>query len=161
MAGEGIEYCWAFSKVLYWRKPLESKKIWDTFEKLIKECPSTSILKPAQYKKFSRRAHQYLCTYYILHVHSQQGQEGAQPEEGRAGKQQLQFRSIKCMKKLFQSHWCTLDFDKGFVKAAIKESAVEAAWMERGTLGRRKRSIMMMQRRERYKPCQKILLWKN
>ena len=127
MAGEGIEYCWAFSKALYRRKPLASKKSRDTFKKLVKECTSASILKPAQCKKFSRRARQYICAYYILHVRSLQGQEGAQPEEGRAGKQQLQFRSIERMKKLFQSHRCALDFDKGFVEAAIKESAAEAA----------------------------------
>ena len=127
MAGEGIEYCWAFSKALYRRKPLASKKSRDTFKKLVKECTSASILKPAQCKKFSRRARQYMCAYYILHVRSLQRQEGAQPEEGRAGKQQLQFRSIERMKKLFRSHRCALDFDKGFVEAVIKESAAEAA----------------------------------
>ncbi len=53
-AGEGIEYSWGASKVVYCRYPLASKKGKDNFDKLIVKCISRDLLTTDRIQKFSR-----------------------------------------------------------------------------------------------------------
>jgi len=123
LAGEGIEYAWGFCKALYRRKPLGKKRKRESFKKLVYECTDPKLLTPKQCAKFSRRARQYICAYYSLHLKAQQTQVGerAAAEETVASRQQLHFTEIEHMKKEFKSHRCALDFDKSFVDAVLKE----------------------------------------
>jgi hypothetical protein len=129
MAGEGIEYAWGFSKAIYRRKPMARKKRRDGFRALVRECTDPRLVCPDMCTKFSRRAQRYICAYHALHLQQQGGTDAATAggdavaavEDDVTTQQQLNFTDIERMKKLFRSHRCALDFDKGFVHSMIKD----------------------------------------
>ena len=131
MAGEGVEYSWAYAKAIYRRQGLGKKKSRDSFKKLVYECTAPDILSPEQCRKFSRRARSYICAYYALH---RLGQQGEQANEGVADVQQQHFVSIERMKKAFSTHRSALSFDHGFVMAEVR-SAESSNERNNGVMG--------------------------
>ena len=65
IAGEGIEYAWALSKMEYRRSPIVEKKSKDGFLKLVRKClDNGSILNLVErMRSCSRRARQYMLLY--------------------------------------------------------------------------------------------------
>ena len=64
IAGEGIEYDWALSKVEYRRLPIVDKKSKDGFLKLVRKCiDNATVLNVERMLKCSRRARQYMILY--------------------------------------------------------------------------------------------------
>jgi hypothetical protein len=63
LAGEGIEYVWAFAKLFYRNKPLSMKQTKQTFHRLVDECLSRHNLTTAKVRKCSRRAREYMLAY--------------------------------------------------------------------------------------------------
>ena len=112
IAGEGIEYCWAFAKLLYRHKPLKDKKTRAKFKELVKKCTSHSEISKERVCKFAGQARAYMCTYHQLS--EQRGLVNQQVEplyenEGVDSKeQQLLFSEIKRLMKKFKCHLCAL-----------------------------------------------------
>jgi hypothetical protein len=63
LAGEGIEYVWAFAKLFYRNKPLRMKKTKGAFQQLVEQCLSRENLSIAKVRKCSRRAREYMLAY--------------------------------------------------------------------------------------------------
>ena len=70
MAGEGIEYDWAFSKQKYRCRPLADKKGRTRFHELVREVTSWSFLHKAQTRRSSARARSYISGYYNIHFNN-------------------------------------------------------------------------------------------
>ena len=69
IAGEGVEYGWALSKVEYRRLPIARKKSKDGFLKLVRHCmDNKSILNLERMRACSRRAHQYMLLYKTVEM---------------------------------------------------------------------------------------------
>ena len=131
LAGEGIEYLWAYSKGYYRRCPMKEKKGRESFKKLVRKCtdPKEALTRDRAIK-FSGRSRSYICTYYWLELQERKRSEqeaaatgGNQDEEALAlaPRQMLHFAAIERMKKKFRTHRCALDFDAGFVNAFLRE----------------------------------------
>ena len=64
ITGEGIEYCWALSKLHYRLQPIANKKGKDNFRNLVRQSTSNkSVLKIKQVRKCARRAREYMLVY--------------------------------------------------------------------------------------------------
>jgi hypothetical protein len=131
LAGEGVEYSWAFAKAFYRRLPLALKKGRDNFKEVVKLATCTvKQLTRVRIRKFAARARAYICTYYILAKRAAAAAESAAAKDSRAGsedvfieKQQLLFSDIERLMKSFKVHRCALDFDQRFVNAEFKDKA--------------------------------------
>jgi hypothetical protein len=66
--------------------------------------------------KFSRRAHEYICAYQILHEGMSSATTGGTASTTEESVTPVQ---IEKLVKEYKTHWCALDFDKGFIKANI------------------------------------------
>jgi len=70
----------------------------------------------------ARRALAYICTYFYLAQSNNipsdaKTQQVAQQNKNIAQEQKLLFKQIESLSKQFCSHWCALDFDRGFVSS--------------------------------------------
>ena len=128
LAGEGIEYCWAHAKAYYCREPLSRKRGRENFKELVKECTSVKVLTKNRIEKFASRARAYICAYHFLD--SEQQAQGAQASVSAASadpmlpNHQLLYNKIQSVMKEFKCHRSVLDFDRGFINAALKKDAV-------------------------------------
>ena len=77
-------------------------------------CLSRNVLSTERIRKFSRRARQYVLAYHALHSEQQQQISTEQSETHL-----ITPMKIESLVKKFKTHRCDLDFDKGFIKAAI------------------------------------------
>jgi len=111
-AGEGIEYSWGFSKALYRKYPLESKKGKQNFDALVSKCISRDVLKKDQVRRFCKRARSYMLTYKSLELSDKNNNE-----DGIVNNVTL--TKIENMKKVLKSHRAALDFDKSFIMSSI------------------------------------------
>ena len=60
IAGEGIEYGWALSKMRYRRSPMEEKKGKESFRKLVRKCLGHTVLDVGRMRACSRKARDYM-----------------------------------------------------------------------------------------------------
>jgi len=61
IAGEGIEYCWGFTKKIQRRLPLNDRRKVEGFIKSVKGC--LKRLTPVRARRFARRARKYMLAY--------------------------------------------------------------------------------------------------
>ena len=109
IAGEGLEYTWAFFKNQYRKIPLPEKKKQkkEDFIKMVKKFMSEEKEENViSTRKFARRARNYILAYYSLTT----GTDYTSP---------IPQEKIEKMMKQFKTHRSALDFDKGFVKACL------------------------------------------
>jgi hypothetical protein len=111
-AGEGIEYSWGFSKALYIRYPLESKKGKRNFDALVSKCISKDVLKKYQVRRFCKRARSYMLTYKSLELSDKNN-------NGDGIVNNVTLTKIENMKKVLKSHRAALDFDESFIISSI------------------------------------------
>ena len=114
LAGEGIEYSWGCAKNHFRQQPLRVKRTKENFRTTVKMCLSRNVLSTERIRKFSRRARQYVLAYHALHSEQQQQISTEQSETYL-----ITPMKIESLVKKFKTHRCALDFDKGFIKAAI------------------------------------------
>ena len=112
MAGEGVEYSWAYAKGNYRRKPLSKKRTRAGFVQLVDECldPKTELTKE-RVRRFSARARSYICTYHYL-----SNKEVTVDEE--KSNEPLLLDDIERLTKKFRTHRCAMDFDRGFLEGS-------------------------------------------
>lgn len=68
LAGEGIEYNWAFCKKKYRCRPICEKKGRERFQELVRKLTSWEVVdRIKQVKRCSARARAYMSTYYNIH----------------------------------------------------------------------------------------------
>jgi len=131
LAGEGIEYSWGYSKGLYRRMPLSSKKGRKNFFELVEKCCDPAIhLTIERVRKMAKRARSYICTYHYLAQEMIEADnnrlaiEADQPQPQNeillAKQQKLLFVNIENLTKEFRTHRCALDFDGNFVASLLK-----------------------------------------
>jgi hypothetical protein len=70
MAGEGIEYDWAYCKSQYRRRPLTEKKGAKNFKELVREVTSWEFVTKARSRRSSARARSYISGYYNIHFNN-------------------------------------------------------------------------------------------
>jgi len=141
LAGEGIEYSWGYSKGVYRRAPLASKKGRNNFFELVDSCCDPAIhLTKERVRKMAKRARSYICTYH--HLATQNDRANVQQPAGQtaeaandapqcqhqnndqlAQEQKEKFVNIEKLTKQFRTHWCALDFDASFVTSLFKISS--------------------------------------
>ena len=119
-AGEGIEYCWGYSKALYRKYPLASKKGKENFDKLLAQCISMETITKDLVRKFSARARRYMLTYKSLELMEKQG--GTPAVDGDQQTQTMSLAKIENMTKIIKSHRAALDFDKEFIMKSVTAS---------------------------------------
>jgi hypothetical protein len=105
LAGEGIEYEWAMAKLWYRRQKMELKKGKDNFILLVKECVGRSVLSIERSRKFSRRARQYMVSYYML----EKDGKSTTPVD------------VKNYKKQRKSHTDVLKEDYGYMSECLRQ----------------------------------------
>jgi len=116
LAGEGIEYTWGRAKGLYRKARLLDKKGKENFLALVKRCLSTEegkdlgSLTPAMIRKFSRRARQYILTYFWI--------EHGMEEKIKEG--ELSESNIEKVKREFKTHRNAIDFDERFINHCFR-----------------------------------------
>ena len=67
IAGEGIEYGWALSKMDYRRSPIAAKKSKESFRKLVKKCTDNSTtLSLKRMRSCSKKARDYMVLYQAV-----------------------------------------------------------------------------------------------
>ena len=110
LAGEGIEYSWGVTKLVYRHKPLQSKRSKESFKGLVQQCTSRDILTTKTVRKLSRRARAYICAYYTLYESKCKGDDT--PET-------LTLPLIERLVKAFKTHRAAIDFDSGFVNGFV------------------------------------------
>ena len=123
-AGEGIEYSWGASKVVYRRYLLACKKGKANFDSFIAKCILRDLLTTDRICKLSRRAHSYMLTYSSLQfIHKDKGQKQVMTNNT------FTHTKIKNMKKILKSHCAALDFDQGFIITSVSASS-DFNWKE-------------------------------
>ncbi len=78
IAGEGIEYCWGFSKKIQRRLPLKDRRKVEGFIKSVKCC--LKRVTPVRMRRFARRARKYMLAYHQI---------GENPAVGAASRDQI------------------------------------------------------------------------
>ena len=69
IAGEGIEYGWALSKMNYCRSPMEEKRGKETFWKLVQKClDRRTVLNIKRMRACSRKARDYMVLYQAVEL---------------------------------------------------------------------------------------------
>jgi hypothetical protein len=108
---------WVELIVQYYKPPMDKR-----FTSMIRECISRKVLTNERVRSFSKRAHEYICAYYVLHEMMTQQAEGM--EQGVTARDQNAAVPVKIevLVKQFKTHRCGLDFDHGFIKAMLKKS---------------------------------------
>jgi hypothetical protein len=115
-AGEGVEYDWGFSKIIYQRHPLDQKKKKDNFRKLVSKCISRETITINHRRKFARRARQYIVAYRAFAEHTAQiDADGSQSTEDVAMSAAL----IEKVVKVYKSHRNIVDQEKGYIKKIV------------------------------------------
>ena len=67
IAGEGIEYGWALSKMAYRRSPISEKRNKESFRNLVKKCTdSQAVLNFQRMCSCSKRARDYMVLYRAI-----------------------------------------------------------------------------------------------
>ena len=112
IAGEGVEYGWALSKIEYRRSPIAEKRTKDGFLKLVRKCMNNqTILNLKQMRSCSRRACQYMLLYKAVESLNLNGSDGILDTDV-LNKHSILEGSIKLFRKLKktkQSHRCVLE----------------------------------------------------
>ncbi|KAI2503418.1 hypothetical protein MHU86_11047 [Fragilaria crotonensis] len=127
LAGEGIEFCWGHAKAFYRRVPVSQKRGRENFKQLVRDSTcSIKELTKERMGKFASRARAYICTYHHLFESQQRMRQQGRTHNFIATSitedQGLLYSEIQRLMKLFKSHRCALDFDRGFVNSALKEA---------------------------------------
>ena len=106
IAGEGVEYGWALSKMHYRRSPTMKKKGKESFLKLVRECTNNStVLNIERMRACSRRARQYMLLYKAvesLNLNESDGIVG----DGILNKHSILEGSIKLYRRLQKTKKC-------------------------------------------------------
>ena len=105
IAGDGIEFDWAMSKLWYRKQPWEDKKKKENFEKLVNESMSDKVLSIERTRLFSGRSRLNMFSYYIL---DRDGDEAPTPSD------------VKKYKDKRKSHTCCLDEEHGYFSAIVR-----------------------------------------
>jgi hypothetical protein len=133
-AGEGIEYSWGASKLVYHKYPFACKKGKANFDSLVAKCISRDLLTTERICKFSRRARSYMLTSSSLQfIHKGKGQHQVMTNNT------FTHTKIENMKKILKSHRAALDFDRGFIITSVLTSE-DFNWKEKLESGETKNS---------------------
>jgi hypothetical protein len=118
LAGEGIEYLWAMSKLYYRHQPIIRKRSKRKFMELVTDCLGQDNLSLSRVRKCSRRAREYMKAYKafddITHERS-----STQPESDNTltdSNVQVNYELIEKSIKTYKTHRNVRDFDSSFVK---------------------------------------------
>ena len=116
LAGEGVEYSWGCAKNEYRRKPLSLKRKKETWRQTVRECLSREVLTTKRFRKFSRRAREYIVAYHLL------SQGGSNSDASAANLRSFSDVPVKVEKLLkeFKTHRSASDFAKGFITSVMK-----------------------------------------
>jgi len=104
IAGDGIEFDWAMSKLWYRKQPWEDKQKKDKFTKLVKDSLSEDVISIVRSRHFSRRARMNMVSYYILE------------RDGKATTPS----DVQKYKKKRKSHTSCLDVDRGYISGIVQ-----------------------------------------
>lgn len=107
VAGDGIEYEWAMSKLWYRLQPWNEKKTKNNFTELVKKAVSDEVLSLERARHFSRRARNNMVAYYILQRDDNNGNAPARSV-------------VDKYKQKRKTHTSCLDTDKGHVTALVR-----------------------------------------
>jgi hypothetical protein len=142
LAGEGIEYLWAFAKLYYRYKPLSRKRTKQKFRLLVNESLSINNLNVTRARKCSKRAREYMLAYKsieeIQHDLKEQNQtnnnkcnDSTVTTKRTAGDSLLQMnhKLIEKSIKTYKTHRNTRDFDIKFV-ASLELNDQEVAFVK-------------------------------
>ena len=110
IAGEGIEYAWAFSKQEYRRAPVINKRTKEKFWKLVESCMSNSgILSLDRMRLCSKKARTYMLLYKAVESVELENIVGDADSDGknmgpRLNKHSILEDSLKLYRQLQQKH---------------------------------------------------------
>jgi hypothetical protein len=121
LAGEGIEYSWGNAKMKYRSFMAREKRTKAQFLEKVKYCMSREFLNIERVRKNSRRAREYMVSYFILSnnssayddVHDFTRISELKPCSMSSSK-------IEQMKEKVRTHRAALDFDRNFCEVRIK-----------------------------------------
>jgi hypothetical protein len=118
LAGEGIEYSWGFAKLAYRKLPKGQKNTIGKFHSQVQLCLSRDHLSISRVRLHSKRARDYMVTYFIMSIEGENGTKGEislnemKPCAVSASK-------IEQMRRTVKTHRAAIDFDKFFCKAKV------------------------------------------
>jgi hypothetical protein len=110
---------WACSKNEYRRKPLSEKRKKETFRDTVRACLSQDVLTTERIRAFSKRAREFICAYHVIHQEARSRENTTAQVDVTTDQNVAVPVKIEALAKQFKTHRCALDFDHGFVRAAI------------------------------------------
>ena len=118
VAGEGVEYDWGFTKMLYRRQHIEKKRSKEKFRQLVSHCISREVVTVEHRRKFARRARRYLLAYLAL---AKFRKEASDDDGKKASDDTMSAALIEKIVKLYKNHRSIFDQEKGFITKVLKE----------------------------------------
>ena len=118
LAGEGIEYSWGVAKLAYRKLKKAEKNTIGKFHSQVQLCLSHDHLTINRVRLHSKRARDYMVTYFIMSIEGENGTNGEisldemKPCAVSASK-------IEQMRRTVKTHRAAIDFDKSFCKAKV------------------------------------------
>jgi hypothetical protein len=108
LAGDGIEYSWAYGKGDFRRQPIQERKGIQNFHAMVQRCTSSDVITKERVVRFSRRARAYTCTYYALDQMKEEEQQVVLDASAvlASKEQQHLFQDIERLQKKFRSRRC-------------------------------------------------------
>ena len=130
IAGEGIEFNWGHSKLIYRAKPLTEKRNKSQFHDLVKQVLSSDVLTLDVCRSNARRARQYMLAYMTLKAESESQQIKAEQPQTECKPPQAKIKQeVKVTHSLIEqcvglfrrrrTHRNAIDFDREYLKKSI------------------------------------------
>ena len=123
IAGEGIEYGWAFCKLRYRGSSIALKRTKDSFRILVRGCLGKSVLTVHKMRKCSKKAREYMLLYKALKEVDLDDIGGS--EVGMVmNKHSIMESTIKLFRKLKtgkKNHRCVLENQKADIQAMLQD----------------------------------------
>ena len=94
---------------------MSDKRKKEKLRETVRKCLSQEVLTTERIRKFSKRAHEYICAYHALH----QGSSSDELLDTATDSNVATPVNFEKLLKDFKTHRCALDFDKGFIVALI------------------------------------------
>eukprot|EP00978_Attheya_sp_CCMP212_P012663 scaffold31668_cov55-Attheya_sp.AAC.4 len=123
VAGEGIEYTWAMSKIYMRNVPINKRRTLCQFHEHVRLALSRTdgvALEKNRIRKFSARARDFITVYHILHTGEGNRGEAEHPHTA------LTKHDIEKMHKVYWLHRGMLEGDTAYCDAAAAAAAAAA-----------------------------------
>ena len=119
LTGEGIEYSWGNAKVKYWKICMVDKNTERKFHERVSECLSRGHLTTDLVGNNSKRARDYMVSYFITATNRKEGDDAAVMRVDEMKPCAISRQRIEQMKRVVKMHRAAIDFDTSLCSCTV------------------------------------------